>query len=826
MGKYGIVLGMRVGLAGDFRLATRQLGQRKLFALSVIALLGAGLGANVAVFSLVDALLLKPLPVRDPAPLVRLITTQPPLGPRSEFAFEEYEAWRKNATSIKDLMAWCEQDHFVRVGGSTERLRIHLVSDNFFAALGVRPALGRLFAGASEGSPTPAVLSYAYWQRRFGGSLDVIGQAIVIGGHPFVVAGVAPRGFNGLTVETGPDLRIPVSTYKLWPRFAYEGRIECSVVGRLKPGVAIAAARIEAETIWKNTAKALYPDAALGQFDLEPAWRGVSSMRTQFSRVLWLLMGSLGLLLVMVCANVAGLLMARTASRQGELAVRVALGATRASLVRHLLAESALLLLAGAAGAFVVAALLIPQLTAMLPPVRDLAATRLPLSLEVALDWRALGFAISASVIAMLLFGLAPALMAVRRDVHPLLKEARAPGGWTGRQLVVVAQTAIATLLLIGAGLTLATIRGLERMDAGFRRDSRIVTFSLDPDMADYSREQGLSLQRRLLDAARALPGTEAVGAASRGLMRGTGIKMTVVLPGQRATQADFLNTSLNAVSPGYFETMGIPLIAGRSFTEADETPPPKSPGPAPRIVNETFMRKFFGGRNALGRTFGSASLNKDPAKPHFQVVGVVADARYRSLREPIQPTSYTLLDGRGGFIVHVRTTAPEATVTAGMREQLARIDPRLSFIEVTTLAGEIEASLWAERVAAILTRALAMAAALVAGAGIYSLLAFAVEHRRREIGIRTALGARRIDVVWLIAGRAVLLAGSGALIGIVAGRWAGGWIASLLYGVQPGHMGIGAAAMACIVLVAVLGALGPTLRATRVEPSQVLREQ
>lgn len=272
------------GVLGDFRLAARQLGQRKLFTLSVLALLAAGLGGNVAIFSLVDALLLRPLPVRDPDRLVRLITIQPPLGPRSEFAFEEYEAWRAGVKGLDDLMAWGEQDHFVRTGDRTERLRVHLVSENFFSALGVQPALGRLFSSAGEG-PTPAVLSHAYWQRRFGGNAAVLGQAIAIEGHPFVIAGVTPRGFNGLTVETGPDLRIPVGTHKLWPQFHYEGRIECSVAGRLRPGVTLAAARAEAESIWKNTAKALYPDAALGQFDIEPAWRGVSAMRSRFSRV-------------------------------------------------------------------------------------------------------------------------------------------------------------------------------------------------------------------------------------------------------------------------------------------------------------------------------------------------------------------------------------------------------------------------------------------------------------------------------------------------------------------------------------------------------------
>jgi len=680
----------------DLKLAVRILARDRRFTIAVVALLAAGIGANTALFSLVDALLLRPLPVRDPESLVRLVTIRPPLAASSEFFYEEYEAWRKNATGLADLLAWSEQDRFVRAGDSTERLRIHLVSGNFFEALGTTPALGRLLTSADEALNTTqsVVLSYPFWQRRFQGNPAVLGRTITIEGHPFAIIGVTPKGFNGLTVETGPELRAPVSAARLWPKLLNEGRIECSVAGRLKTGVSAESARAEADTIRTAVRRELAGTALegpTGRFQLEPAWRGVSRMRAQFSSVLWMLMGGLLLLLLMVCANVAGLLMARNASRQSELAVRVALGATRGSLLRHLLAEGLLLMLGGTAGAFAVSAMLVPRITAALPPIRDLTATRLPLTLDVTFDWRVFGFSIAASAAAMLLSGLAPALVSLRRDIHPLLKEARAGSGWRGRQLLVVAQVALAMLLLSGAGLTLLTIQRLSHMDGGFIRDG-VVTFSIDAAMAGYDEPRERELRRRLIAEARKLPGTVSVGIASRGLMRGTGIKTTIARTGEEAPQSEFLNSSTNAVSPDYFTTLGIPLRAGSLFTDADEL---VRKAPEGRVVNQAFVRRFFPSGDPIGQTFGSILVGKGAAKPQFQVIGVVGDTRYRSLREPIQPIVYGPFRGSGSWILHLRSSAPSSTVISPMRAALARIDPRLSFIEVTTLSSEVDASLW-----------------------------------------------------------------------------------------------------------------------------------
>jgi predicted permease len=807
----------------DLRFAARLLAKNPLFTAGVTGLLAVGIAANTVIFSVVDALLLRPLPVHAPERLVRIVTIRQPLGVRSEFLYdEEVEAWRKQVSGFEDLLAWSEQDMFAGVGEANERARVHFVTDNFYSALDAQAAVGRLTAGGEE--LAPVILSYPYWQRRFAGDPDIAGKTMTLEGHKVTIAGVSARGFNGMTVETTPDLRAPIGWLRKLRPNLYENKIYCEVAARLRPGVSAAAVRQQAEAIWRNGWRERNKDdpGEAGRFALEPASRGVSGMRGQFEGVLWLLMGGVGLLALMICANVAGLVMARTAGRQGELAVRAALGATRMVLVRQLLAEGILLMLGGAAGAIAISWLAIPLVVDTLPPVRDLAAVRLTLALDISPDWRVLAFALAISTGAVLLFGLAPALAAARRDLHPLLKQARAGGRWRGRQALVVVQVALSTLLLVGAGLTVLTLRRLEGLNAGFDR-SRIVTFGVDPDMAGYKKEEVAGLRERLLEKARRLPDVESAAAGGRGLMRGTGLKATVRRAGERAAPEDFLNSSMQGVTREYFETMRIPWLRGRNFTGREDF----NQLPKPAIVNEAFVRHFAApGQDVIGERFGFASVGQAPAKPTFEVIGVVGNAKYRSLREPFQPIIYQMIVPSQAFILHLRTRgAPEAAI-APMRRILAEIDPRLSFIEVTTLAGEVTASLWAERVAAFLATVLAAVAALIAGAGLYALLAFAVMQRRREIGIRVALGALPRDVVRLIGGRAVSLALAGTGIGLAAAWVIAPRIAGILYEVQPrdGRALLGAAVF--VLATAGIAAALPSLSAARVHPASVLRQE
>lgn len=690
------------GMWPDVRFAARVLSKSPLFTVGVMALLTFGVAANTVIFSLVDALLLRPLPVRDPERLVRLVTVREPLGARSYFLHEEYEAWRQHVSGFEDLLAWAEHDMYVTAGERTERARVHFVTENFFSVLSAAPAHGRLLTPEDQepaAGTASAVLSYPYWMRRFGGDEGVIGRTITLGRHQVVVAGVTAKGFNGLTIETSPDLRLPVGWLRTLEPNLYENQIVCEVAGRLRAGVEADAVRQEAEAVWRNGWRERNPtDPGLaGRFELQSAARGISRMRAQFSGVLWLLMAGGALLMLMVCANVAGLLMARSAGREGELAVRRAMGASRFRLARQLFCESLLLMAGGAAGGVALSFAALPFVTDTLPPVRDFAAVRLPLALGIALDWRVLGFSIAVSAATVLLFGLIPAMTAARRDLHPLLKAARAGGGWRGRQALVSAQVALCTILLAGAGLTVLTLERLDGIDAGFRREG-VVTFSVDPNMANYTQEQSAGLQRRLLDGARELPGVESAALASRGLMRGTGLKMTVARAGETAGPDQFMNTSVNHVSREYFATMGIRWRAGRNFTgrEIRET------RPEPVVVNEAFARRFDAGGGVLGARFGAVVVNAGPAEPRFEVIGVVGDTKYRSFREPIHPIIYGPLFHQS-FILHLRMRSGPESVIGPMNRLLAGIDPRLSYIEVTMLESEVKDSLWAERMAAFL---------------------------------------------------------------------------------------------------------------------------
>ncbi len=636
--------------------------------------------------------------------------------------------------------------------------------------------------------------------------------------------GVSAQHFNGLSVETTPDLRAPIGWLRTLRTNLFENRIDCEVAGRLRSGAAIEPVRQQAEAIWRNgwRERNKTDPGEAGRFVFEPAARGVSRLRAQFGGVLWLLMGGIGLLTLLVCANVAALTMARTALRRGELAVRTALGAPRSRLVRQLLAEALLILLGAAAVAAALALVAIPRVTDVLPPLRDVTAQRLSLSVRITPDWRVFGFGAFISAAALSIFGLLPALAAVSGDLHPMLKEGRVTqAGWRGRQALVALQVALCTVLLAGAGLTLATLRRLEKLDAGFS-PARVVTFAVSPEMAGYNAEEGVKLRERLLGLVRELPEVESAAAAGRGLMRGTGVKMTVVPAGGRARPEDFLNASAQGASPEYFATMGIPWIAGRNFTGRED----RRRLPRPVVVNQACARRFSPERDVLGRQYGHGTVGGKGAEPVFEVIGVVGDAKYRSLREPFQPIVYNSLVPGQDFILHVRTRAAPESVMPQVRRLLAGVDPRLSFLETTTLSEEVKASLWGERVAAQLAAGFAIVASLISAAGLYALIAFEASRRRREIGIRVALGARPLDVVRLMFNRAaaVSLAGVGAglaLASVLAPR-----ISALLYEVEPRDLRVMAGASAVAFLIAALAALLPSVRAAGLAPAKALRQE
>ncbi|MGH9627442.1 MAG: FtsX-like permease family protein, partial [Bryobacteraceae bacterium] len=599
---------------------------------------------------------------------------------------------------------------------------------------------------------------------------------------------------------------------------------EFQIFGRLRPVIPIEQASSEIEPLLRGPyqdamirafpelAKTLRKDVFDSRLQLEPAGNGVSSLRTQFSQGLILLMACVGLLLLMACANVACLLLARSAARSQEISIRRALGASPWRVARQLLTESLVLALPGGAIGVLLAWLCGPLLLAALPPIRDRAAVIQPLAVDIGVDLRVLGFAVLGSLLTALLFGLSPAMGGARQNLAGALRGSRTTTArLSGRNMLVVVQVAVCVLLLAGASLLIETFNRMWSMDAGFDRD-HIVTFTIDPGLKGYDQEQSELLSRQLLEKTRSLPGVVAAACALRGLMRGTGIKATFAAAGDPIRKSDFLNSSLNSVTPGYFDAMGMHILAGRDFTWSDHN----RQTPRNVIVNHAFVRRFFPGQvfpghGAVGRLFGNSGPD-GLAVPNNQIIGVVSDAKYRSLREEIPPTVYgPVVNGfDSGFILHLRTRGQPAALIAPVREALRSLDPELPFIEVRTLREEVETSLWQERLLAGLSSMFSAFAALLAAMGLYGALDYAVKTRTREIGVRVALGADPLRVVKVLAGETLLLVAAGAVSGIAIYALSARWIEQVLYGVAPSDSIAIASALLFVAAIAFLAVTPP----------------
>jgi predicted permease len=823
----------------DLRYSARMLLKTPGFTLVAVGLLAAGIGSSTLIFSALNAVFLRPLPVRHPEELVRMVQKTPQLGTRSSFSYLFYENLRDHASTLAAAFGEEEWDSAMTEPAPAEEVKATLVTPEFFDVFGVAALHGRTLTRADavddSGTP-PAVLSYAFWSRRFNADPGAVGRMITLHGHKFIIVGVMPRDFNGVSADTSPDVRVPVRTAPLLIEAGgtepvrVEALPNFEIVARLRPGVTLAQAQAESIAIWRSSTEAYYkqfPNNGSAELELrrgmelEPLDRGVSILRDKFGTALKLLVASVDLLMLMACANVAGLLLARGASRREEIAVRLALGATRARLVRHVFVESVLLTAIGAAGGVLLAWMVAPLLAGAFPPLRDLRTERLNLAIRFGMDARVLAFAIAASALAVLIAGLAPAISAARMNLDSVLRGARASSGWRLRQGLIVFQIALCTVLLAGAGLLARTFAELRSVPAGFDRD-HIVTFTANPGLTAHTAAQTEAFRVALSDRVRQIPGVADVALASRPLMRGSGMKMTVAPQGERASAQDFLNTSLNQVSPEYFSTMGMRIVAGRDFSPED---PSRTQPPFPAIVNEAFVRRFFPRTEPAGKLFGTAG--SAPAQGQYQIIGVVTDAKYRSLREPLSPIIYTSWKAGGyPFQLVVRTTRRPESVIEPVRRALASLDPTLPFTEINTMSEEVDASLAPERMTAALASIFGVVAAALAAIGIYGLLAYAVAQRRREIGIRMAIGARSTDIVRMIGGQTIAMAAAGIAVGLGVSFVAAPWIRSLLYGIAPADpISLATAALFVIAVSAAATAI-PAARATRIQPAIALREE
>jgi predicted permease len=814
----------------DILYAFRLIRKAPLFSLYVMVPLALGIGLNGAIFILLDALLLRPLPVKQPESLVRLVQMVQNLGPRSYYSYDALEAIERKSTSLTQIIGYADSNTAVRDASGVSRIRCQIVTGNFFTALGVQPLYGRILTSADSLDPAaspPVVLSYPYWRRQLQGDPAIIGRTITLEDRPFTVVGVMPQRFNGLEVETSPDIFVPLMAASLVSRTNPDAnsfrKFEYSLAARLRPGVTLEHARAESAAIVRATMN-IQPDPMLREehLELQPIGKGVSLIRPKFASGLILLMGGVGLLLLMICANVGGLLLARASARREETAVRLAIGATTGQLVRQWLTESLVLTAIGGMAGLCIAIAAAPLLVRALPPIRDFSAAVLTLSLDLRPDGRMFVFAIAMGIVCALFAGLPAALDTTRANLHSSLKASRGTSRQPLRWALVALEIALCTFLLAGAGLLVSTFRNLRALDPGFDRD-HIVTFSLDPGMANYTVEQAASLRTRLLAAVRILPEVESAGTAALGLMRGTGMKTTAAPEGQITPPSDFLNSSLNFVSPEYFETMRIPLLAGRNFR-------PDEPEAKPYrvIVNRAFVRRFFPNLDAIGRKFGIGTGKIVPGD--YEIIGVVGDAKYRSLREKVPPTIYNFRysDPKyvAGFILHVRTKNHPDSIIQSVRRALNQIDPRLPFFEIRTLAEEVDATLWAERLLAWLSAVFAVAAAVLATLGVYATLAYAIAQSRKEIGIRVALGARAADVLRLFSARPMSFAGLGALLGVAGFYAATPAFRSVLYEVSSTDPSTVISAAAAVLFIALAATIVAVSGALRVDPAIVLRDE
>jgi predicted permease len=838
----------------------RRFRRDRLFYGAVVLLLALGIGSNTLVFSLVNELLLKPLPVRDPDNLYLLeANRRVQVRPDTMFYYPGLtEGVQKNplvAAAVAEQSAYSPAMVPFRQGDTARLVPVQMVSPNYFHELGIHAYAGRVLdeSDAKASGTLAAVLSYQFWQSQFGGDREIVGRTIRLKDVPFTVAGILPREFHSADIDSAPDVRVPISAevplfgLHTWPTF--------EILVRLRPGVSPERAAASLEPIFgplddriahEQNAQSKHPvsEAQLQErmrlwrteelhHALAPVARGVSQMRNQFSRALWVLVGGVALLLLAVCANVAGLLLARAGERRKEIGIRLAIGAGRRHIIRQMLVESLVLAVAGAGLGAAFAWVAIPPLLRLLPPVRGLHQFSSPQILAVTPDFRVLAFAAGIMAFSVLVSALIPAWRASRVDLLSELKSQQAGERAVAAGIVPLAlQVVFCTVLLSAAVLAARTFRNLQHLDPGFDRD-HVVSFTFDPTDAGYTPEQAGAFYRDLRDRAAELPGVRAAAYSWTGVMRGIGMKTTIAPEGVTLPKSTFLNTSAHEVTADYFQTMGIPLLAGRNLTRADkggllDATARQVASPTPVVVNRAFADFFFPHQNPIGKRLVQGTDGKKP--PTHVIVGMVGNAKYRSLREDDPPTLYTPMGDEaapnGPYILYVRTYGSPASMTAAMRQTAAALGAGVPLVESFTLDQEVQDSLWQERLVAILATFFGVTSVLLAAIGLYTALARSVARRTRELGIRIAIGAQIRHIVGTVGAPLAWAIACGLAGGFTASAALLRLTRALLYGVDPVDPVSYAAAALLILACAGLGAAVPVVRALRIDPAAALRSE
>ena len=856
-------------LLQDLKYALRALRKSPAFSLVAVLTLALGIGANTAIFSLVDAVLLRPLPgIEDPGRLVSLWRMQPN-DQFESLGFPDYADYRDRSRSFSGLAA--------HVGtamsfshGTPERIVGDVVTGNYFSILGAKPERGRFIAPADDtglGAHPVAVLSYGLWERKFGADPNVLGTTIDLNGFPFTVIGIAPQPFIGTLAGEPVDVWVPMSMLnQAMPRTVGHHFFDerawgwLRVFGRLKPGVSMQQAEAEIKGIARQLQLA-YPNTNAGRTVAVVSGVGLDpDDRANLSGFLGLLFAGVALLLLIACANVAGLLLVRATGRQREITVRLALGATRGRLIRQLLTEGLVLSLAGACLGLLVTPWVVHTAIALTRPSTFL------LNLTPSLDARVFGFTLLAAVLTGITFALIPALQASKPDLASSLKQGSPGSGRrhsTLQRLLAAGQVAVSFVLLMGAGLLLRSMNKILTADPGFET-SNVLLMSVNLTWQGYSAAQGKSFYRQLLRRLQSLPGVTSASLAMTVPPEDWSARVSVFYPGQEPRQEVLrghemelgLRVDLDSVAPSYFRTLGIPLVGGRDFTEHDdEAPPPRgqdgnlldaegsggrgtsntranAAGDAPGVViiDHKLAEHLWPGENPIGKRISWPSI-VGPPRPPLEVVGVAADSKYRSLVSDAPLLMYVPLfqnyDGRPTIVVHT-ASAPWGEVAA-VRGAVADLDKNLPVFGVKTMPQQMAFSLWQQRMAASLISAFSLLALALAAIGLYGLVAHSVAQRTHEIGIRVALGAARADVLKLVVGEAMALALLGVAVGLAIALpllLLTRLMSSLLYGVRPTDPLTYAAVAALLAAVSLAASYFPARRATRVDPVVALRHE
>ncbi|MGO8814447.1 MAG: ADOP family duplicated permease [Terriglobia bacterium] len=824
--------------AKDLRFGLRMLAKNPGFTAVAVLTLAIGIGVNTAIFSLIDTIMLKTLPVQKPEELLQVQFRTPRRAgePRNSFTNPLWEQLRDRQDAFSGIFAWGADRFDLAQGGAVNYAQGIRVSGEFFRVLGLRPAVGRLIAPSDDrrGCPGVAVLGYGFWQEHYDGAPSAIGSNLVLSAHSFEIVGVAPPGFYGIDVGSRFDVAIPICTAAMFD--GEESRIDSRawwwlhVVGRTKRGVSRAQLAARLKTVSSSAFTDAVPQnwSPEGQRDFEsstfvvvPAATGLSplGLRQQFDQPLNVLMAVVGLVLLIACANIASLMLARAAVRQRELALRQALGASRFRLIRQLLTECIMLSSAGA-----LLGILFARWGAILL-VHYLSTARNVVFLDLSLDYRVLGFTAAVALLTGLLFGVLPAFRSTKLSLTSAMKvgaplEGARRGRFRARQWIVSTQVALSLVLLVAAGLLLRSFAKLATLDIGFDRNN-VLLVTTNLQAAKVPPELQFSTYEQIDGRLRAIPGVVSVARSVMTPIQGGVWDHTISTDWSKALNGEDALVRFNGVSPGYFATLTTPLLAGRDFTHGD-TPS----APAVAIINQTLASRFFPAMNPIGKTFRVNQFSGQPGPP-IEVVGLVRDSKYESVREDIQPTAFLPVTQTPGQLqggsFELRTAIRPSALVSAVQSAVAGVNKEIP-LEFHTLAEQVNDSLVQERLLAVLSGFFGALAMLLAMIGLYGTLSYLVAQRQQEFGIRMALGAESRSILRLVMRSVLSILAVGVLVGIGISLAATRTLQQLLFGLGPRDTVTMVAAVAVLSVVAIVAGYMPARRATKVDPMVALR--